>query len=166
MDALLAVVFAVGAVERPIDEVVVDRIELNHFVARGGDTDDDGRRVVKSSGEQLLWNFWGWYRFPDYDFHVREWLPYKKEMITRESGWYVLWVVSKSGKRLKIKSKVYIETWSNFDPERQDRDEFPESRRKRIPGLRGGERFPTADPFAPSWFNDQAHRRVIRSDSE
>lgn len=149
------IVLVLNATERGLlnqpTEVEVARIELNHIVRLSAEPDDMGRWKWTCTTAFDYWNLWGWYGFPEYDFHVQEWDTARRDqLLIRDNGWYVLLARGHQGQRYRIRSKVFIETWTLHDPERADGEAFPINRRRRILGFRPDSTlvFPI-DPFMP-----------------
>lgn len=150
---VLLLCLALGANEskfQPI-EVRVERIELNHIVRIS--VAEDGRGGWQVSYEKAFdyWNLWGWHGFPDYDFHVREWDAARQDhLLVREAGEYVLYARGHDYRRFRIRSAVFVETWTIHDPEREDAELFPINRRQRIVGFRPDSQWRVPlDPFGP-----------------
>ncbi|MGE0759938.1 MAG: hypothetical protein AB7F89_04810 [Pirellulaceae bacterium] len=128
----------------------VDRIELNHIVRVSVVSDGLGGWSVNCTKAFDYWNVWGWYGFPEYDFHIREWdTARRNHLLVREKGEYALYATGHNGKRYCLRSKVFIETWTLHDPERVDGETFPVNRRHRIPGFRPDSTAKRIDPFGP-----------------
>lgn len=70
---------------------------------------------------------WRWCSI-DQKWHAHDWV-----MITdwRRNKTSVV-VVTDSGERIEIRCKFYRETWTVWDPEIEDRSEFPEKYRERV----------------------------------
>lgn len=122
-----------GQLAAPV-EVRVERLELNHICHL--QRSEDGR-VVTAVPSVDYWNLWGWYGFPEYDFHVQEWDTVRKgHVLLLENGQYVLYARGESGGRYRIRADVFVETWTLHDPERVDADVFAIKHRRRISGFR------------------------------
>ena len=107
----------------------VDTIELNHVY------DGDGRLILS----QLI--FWNWNEHSARP-HVVAWRLWKPGQPTPLRDWlrggYVLWL--RDGQTLReIRSPAFRETWTQFDPEIQDRSRLSQDRRR---GLRTAQRPP------------------------
>jgi hypothetical protein len=116
---------AMGAL--PLDLVSTDAadvIELNHFY------DTDGRQVF----DQVI--FWQWHA-DEGAYHVRAWRLWKQAAQTpwrdRLHGGYVTaWY---DGERLRVVRATSLrETWTQFDPELDDRQLFPAHERRGLAG--------------------------------
>lgn len=107
----------------------VDLIELNHFY------DAKGNPVY----DQVIF----WECAPETGrFQVRQWtladdreFPDRRPIKNYATGLYqVDWYDVDKGCRRKITSNLYRESWSQSDPEREDKKFHPEDRRIPLPG--------------------------------
>lgn len=102
----------------PTDQA--DVIELNHFY------DQEGRKVF----DQVI--FWGWYG-DDGAFHVLAWRLWKSPAQTPEfdwtrRSWLTLW---QDGPQLRqVRATTFHESWTQFDPEAEDRPQLPPPERR------------------------------------
>lgn len=126
--ALLAIPSDPGPHGRDVTEKV-DLIELNHFY------DDLGRHAY----DQVIFYDWS----PDYRrFHVIAWCLVENDvsrMPTRNPGngeYSVRWYDRDAKVRREVRSPLYRETWSQVDPERDNKkllDEKYRSSLRRLP---------------------------------
>ncbi len=111
----------------------VDLIELNHFF------DDLGRHAY----DQVIFYEWS----PDYcRFHVIAWCLVENNMhrmptrVPGDSGqWAVRWYDRDSRMHREVRSRLFRETWSQVDPERDNKKVLDE--KYRVSLLRLGDRF-------------------------
>lgn len=124
MYALLAVA-VIGAL--PLDLVTTDAadvVELNHFY------DGDGRPVF----DQVI--FWQWHA-DEGAYHVCAWRLWKLPSQTPWRDWFAGGYVTAwfDGERLRVvRAHSLRETWTQHDPELEDRQLLPAHERR---GLRG-----------------------------
>jgi hypothetical protein len=120
----------------PLDLVAADKvdvIELNHFY------DGDGRRVF----DQVI--FWQWHA-DEGVHHVLAWRLWKSPAQTpwrdwMRGGYLSIW---HDGDRLRaIRARSFRETWTQHDPELDDRQLLPPEQRR---GLAGDRQPPTIEP--------------------
>lgn len=120
-------VVAIGML--PLDLVstdAADAIELNHFF------DGDGRPVF----DQVI--FWQWHA-DEGAYRVRAWRLWKSPAQTpwrdwSSGGFMTAWF---DGDRLRVvRASSYRETWSQHDPELEDREFFPAHERRGLTGER------------------------------
>lgn len=97
-----------------------DLIELNHFDAEDGGFD------------QVI--FWNW--MPDYRrFRVEAWVmldrntPSHTSAIRKNGPRYVFERLETGGLLRRVEAKLFRETWTTYDPERLDKELFPENLR-------------------------------------
>lgn len=97
----------------------VDLIELNHVVAADGS--------VKLS-QVILWDW-----EPGYDrFDVVEWRLASDGLPSRVDGlWRIPWRID-DGSVVVVRAKIYRETWTRYDPERDNVTVRPVSTRRRV----------------------------------
>ena len=119
-----------------VDDDRVDIIEVNHFY------DEAGRPVF----DQVI--FWHWH--DDGSQHVRAWRLWKTPSQNpwrdrRYGGWVSIWL---DGDRLRsIRGQSLRETWTQHDPELDDRQFFPAHLRR---GLRGDvQKVQATQPLTP-----------------
>ena len=120
--AVLAVAFAHGGNHSTVARQQVDLIELNHFL------DDTGRHVF----DQLVFYEWSPQRSA---FRVIAW-----RMVKRPEQWPVrTWapvgyrcIWQDEGVLREIWSSAFRETWTQSDPERENRQFFSETRRPEL----------------------------------
>jgi hypothetical protein len=121
----LVVIAALAIVPRDsIATDTVDVIELNHFF------DEEGRPVF----DQVI--FWEW-RQEQEAFHVLAWRLWKSPAQTPERDWQrgefrTLWF--DADQLRDVRATSYRETWTQFDPELEDRQQFPPNRRRGLAG--------------------------------
>jgi hypothetical protein len=124
--ALLAVA-VIGAL--PLDLVTTDAadvIELNHLY------DGDGRPVF----DQVI--FWQWHA-DEGAYHVLAWRLWKSPAQTPWREWLAGGFVTTwfDGDRLRlVRSRSYRETWTQHDPELEDRQLLPAHERRGLTGER------------------------------
>lgn len=111
---MIAIILAIVIGGARHDRVaVVDVIELNHCYF--GDTE---------ALTQVI--FWDW--SPDYRrYHCQGWAYYRGSHITLRNGGAVAKVNGAS-----IRARIFRETFTDHDPERKNRDVFPEVFRRRL----------------------------------
>lgn len=107
----------------------VDLIELNHFY------DDLGRHAY----DQVIFYEWS----PDFHrFHVIAWSLVENDLsrmpakVPGQAEYSVIWYDRDSKIKREVRSKLYRETWSQFDPERANKKLIDEKYRlslQRIP---------------------------------
>ncbi|HEX5102705.1 MAG TPA: hypothetical protein VFV87_02780 [Pirellulaceae bacterium] len=128
MYALLAAA-AIGLL--PLDFVTTDTadvIELNHFY------DGDGRPVF----DQVI--FWQWHE-REGAYHVLAWRLWKTPAQSPwrdwlRGGYAMAWF---DGERLRVvRATSFTETWTQHDPELDDRQYFPVNLRRGLIGERAG----------------------------
>jgi hypothetical protein len=119
---VIALVFGVGFSFIAFEHV--DAIELNHFF------DAKGRLVY----DQVIFREW---QPSTGRFHVRQWTliddrdPISKRPLKNEqTGIYSVEYFDADAKATrKVVSRVFKESWTQHDPEREDKKAFPESLR-------------------------------------
>jgi hypothetical protein len=140
MNVYVLVLLAAGTL--PLDLVstdAADAIELNHF------SDGDGRPVF----DQVI--FWQWHA-EESAYRVRAWRLWKSPAQTpwrdwhnsmgglRSGGYVTAWF---DGDRLRvIRATSFRETWTQHDPELDDRQFLPAHERR---GLTGERKLPPTD---------------------
>lgn len=126
MNALLA---ALALAALPLDLVSLesaDAVELNHFY------DGDGRLVF----DQVI--FWEWHA-NEGAYRVRAWRLWKSPAQTPRrdffrGGYVTVWF---DGERLRVvRTKSFRETWTQHDPELDDRQLLPAHERAGLTGER------------------------------
>ena len=126
MFALLAFIFCSNVPEL-VTEHRVSVIELNH-VCSVTDQDDGSRLVTVHLSQLIFWQLAG-----DGEFHVRDWRYLKDAQMPRydHAGrmWRVEWI-DRTWDLYRITSPSYLETYSLYDPEVEDRKEKPLARRR------------------------------------
>jgi hypothetical protein len=123
MNSLLAVLI-LGVGSRLIAFDHVDAIELNHFY------DAKGRAIY----DQVIFREW---QRSTGRFHVRQWTLIddrdpisKRPLKNEETGLYSVEYHDTDAKTSrKVVSRVFKESWTQIDPEREDKKAFPESLR-------------------------------------
>jgi hypothetical protein len=126
---MLLLILLLGDAGHRNDHVVTDKvdlIELNHFY------DDNGALVF----DQVI--FWDWHPFvpgrEGGEFVVRAWRLSKLErpMATvrdwRRGGYTLIFL--DGGVIRKIRAPSFRETWTQYDPEMQNRKMWPEDKRR------------------------------------
>lgn len=128
MFALMILMASIGSSSSSAIESRVDLIELNHFY------DDLGRHAY----DQVILYEWS----PDYRrHHVIAWMLLdesseigkfpQKEQGSRD--WIVKWYDRDAKTKRIVRSKLYRETWSQVDPERENKQLFDEKYRTTLP---------------------------------
>lgn len=117
----------------PVDSVVrdtVDLIEVNHVY------DDRGRLVL----QQVI--FWDWHADRG-RFHVVAWRMLRETGQIPRRDWqqddyFCLWYDGDVLREVRAPSRS--ETWTQFDPELDDRQELPRSLRRKLSGEPQGDK--------------------------
>ena len=118
---LLLIALVLDAGSRPqVRELEYGVIEINHRY------DDQGRHCYD---QMILWDWNAQYR----RHHVAAWFlidPARHEMPRKVGDMWYFTIPKLDGPQVKIKSKIRRETWTEHDPEREDKKLFDEKYRR------------------------------------
>lgn len=107
----------------PSPEVVTDTVaisELNHVCC-----------PETGAIRESYWVWWRWQRVEGVtDYYVADWIRLS-ECPRPENGVQEFWDKKAKVKR-RIESRVFVETWSNYDRESEDRKRLPENMRRKL----------------------------------